>query len=361
MSRLHPASFVYAAASQRVVFGAGTLDRVGDEIRRLGRSRAFLLSTPQQQSAAQDLSARLDGMAAGIFAGAVMHTPVETTEQALAAARDCDADCIVAIGGGSTTGLGKALALRTNLDQIVIPTTYAGSEATSILGETKDGRKTTLRSPGVLPEVIVYDVDPTLGLPAGLSATSGMNAIAHAVEALYAPDANPITSIFAEQGIAAFARSLPAIARDPADKNARTDALYGAWLCGTCLGAVGMGLHHKLCHTLGGAFDLPHAEVHTVLLPHAAAYNAVAAPEAMARIARALGCEDAPRGLFDLARRLRAPAALRDIGMPEDGLDKAVDLARAEPYPNPRPLEREGLRALLRAAYEGRPPETIHA
>jgi len=285
-----------------------------------------------------------------------MHTPTEVTERALEAVRATGADCTVALGGGSTTGLGKAIALRTDLPQVVVPTTYAGSEATPILGETEAGRKTTQRSPKVLPEVIVYDVDLTLTLPPGLSATSGMNVIAHAVEALYARDAIPVIDGLAEQGIASLARALPRILLDPADREARSDALFGAWASGTCLGAVGMALHHKLCHVLGGSFDLPHAETHTVILPHAIAYNAAAAPEAMARIARALGAEDAAQGLFDLAAALGAPTALSDIGMPEDGLDRAADLAAADPYWNPAPVERGAIRALLDDAFHGRRP-----
>jgi maleylacetate reductase len=278
------------------------------------------------------------------------------TERAMQAVRDSGADCTVALGGGSTTGLGKAIALRTDLPQIVIPTTYAGSEATPILGETRDGLKTTQKSPKILPEVIVYDVDLTLTLPPGLSATSGMNAIAHAVEGLYTQDANPIVSLMAEEGIRALGLALPRIVRDPGDREARSDALYGAWLCGVVLGSVGMALHHKLCHTLGGTFDLPHAETHTVVLPHAAAYNAPAAPEAMARVARALGVKEATTGLYDLAKGLGAPIALKDIGMPEAGLDRAADLAVANPYWNPRPIERDGIRALLDDAFWGRRP-----
>lgn len=348
--------FTYTALPARVVFGSGTLARVGDEVERLGCRRALVLSTPQQRGDAEALAGRLGASGAGVFAGAAMHTPVEVTERALEHVREAGADCLVALGGGSTTGLGKALALRTDLPQIVVPTTYAGSEATPILGETEHGRKVTQRSPKVLPEVIVYDVDLTLSLPAALSVTSGINAIAHAVEALYARDANPIVSGLAEQGIAALARALPLIVAEPGHAGARSDALYGAWLCGTCLGSVGMGLHHKLCHVLGGTFDLPHAETHTIVLPHATAYNAPAAPDAMARIARALGAAAAAGGLFDLVRRLGAPTGLRQIGMPETGIGRAVELATAEPYPNPRAIEPEGIRALLEAAFDGRSP-----
>ncbi|MGX5734812.1 maleylacetate reductase [Bosea thiooxidans] len=349
-------SFVHQALPTRVIFGAGSLARLPDELRRLGLSRALVLSTPQQADSAQALVSNLDGFAAGSFTGAVMHTPVEVTEAAMAVVGALGVDGIVAVGGGSTTGLGKAIALRTDLPQIVVPTTYAGSEMTDILGETKAGVKTTRRSPAIQPEVVIYDVDLTLGLPPALSVTSGMNAIAHAVEALYAVDGGPMVSLMAESAIAAFAKSLPAILADPGERAAREQALYGAWLCGTCLGMVSMALHHKLCHTLGGTFDLPHAETHTIVLPHATAYNAGAAPEAMARIARALGAPDAARGLYDLAGRLGAPRSLKELGMPEAGIDRAADLAVANPYRNPRPIERDAIRALIARAWAGDPP-----
>ncbi|MBV8474392.1 MAG: iron-containing alcohol dehydrogenase, partial [Hyphomicrobiales bacterium] len=204
---------------------------------------------------------------------------------------------------------------------------------------------------------VIYDVDLTLSLPVATSVTSGINAIAHAVEALYARDRNPIISLIAAEGVRALARALPVIVEKPQDPDARRDALYGAWLCGVCLGAAGMALHHKLCHTLGGAFDLPHAETHTIVLPHALAYNAPAAPEAAAAVAAAIGAEDAAQGLYDLIGRLGAPRALSDIGMPEDGVERATAMALESPYWNPRPIEREPIRALLERAYRGARPE----
>ena len=298
---------------------------------------------------------------AGVFTGAVMHTPVEVTERAMETVRDVRADCLVAIGGGSTTGLGKAIALRTDLPQIVLPTSYAGSEMTPIVGQTSGGIKTTQSSPKILPEIVIYDVDLTLTMPPGLSATSGINAIAHAVEALYARDRNPVISLMAQEGIRTLAHALPKICDQPNDRTARTDALYGAWLCGICLGAVGMALHHKLCHTLGGPFNLPHAETHTVILPHALAYNAPAAPDAMARIAAALGVPDAALGLHDLARKLAAPTSLREIGMPESGIDQAAELAVKNPYWNPRTIERDAIRELIARAWRGDAPQTTPA
>jgi alcohol dehydrogenase class IV len=264
--------------------------------------------------------------------------------------------CTVSFGGGSSTGLGKAIALRTDLTQIVVPTTYAGSEVTPIIGETKDGVKVTQRTLKVLPEIVIYDVDFTLSLPKRLSVTSGTNAIAHAVEALYAEDRNPVISMMAEQAIRAMGRALPAIVADPQNRDARSEALYGAWLCGVCLGSVGMALHHKLCHVIGGAFDLPHADTHTVILPYAMAYNAKAAPQADAAVARALGGQDGTSALVALAARLGSPQSLKSLGMPESGIDRAADLAVQNPYWNPRPIERGAVRRMIAAAWAGDPP-----
>ncbi len=349
--------FVHQALPSRVVFGPGVLARLGDEIQRLGAQRALVLCTPEQTGSAQRVADLLGERAAGIFAQAVMHVPVETARAARAEALRVGADCAVAIGGGSTIGLGKAIALESGLPILAIPTTYAGSEMTPIWGLTEAGVKKTGRDARVLPRAVLYDPELTQTLPVALSITSGLNAIAHAAEGLYAHDGNPITALMAEEGLRALAAALPVLVRSPHDLAARSDALYGAWLCGSVLGAVAMGLHHKLCHTLGGSFNLPHAEVHSVMLPHAMAYNAAAAPEAMARIARALGAVVAHQGLFDLARRCGAPTSLAAIGMPADGLDRVADLAVTTPYPNPRPLDRTALRSLLQRAHDGQTPQ----
>ncbi|WP_076862574.1 maleylacetate reductase [Bradyrhizobium mercantei] len=348
--------FAYNAPATRVIFGSGTRASLADEVRRLGCRRALLLSTAPQRGEADALAADLGPLAAGVFAEAAMHTPIEITARAVAQARALDADCVVAIGGGSATGLGKAIALHTDLPQIVLPTTYAGSEATAILGQTEGGRKTTLRSPKVQPEVIIYDVDLTLTLPPQQSAVSGLNAIAHAVEALYAHDRNPVTSLIAAEAIRRFTQSLPKLVAAPDDREARSDALYAAWLCGCCLNAVSMRLHHKLCHTLGGIFDLPHAEAHAVILPHAVAYNAPAAGDAMQRIAFALGASDASVGLYDLANRLGAPTSLAALGLQPSDIDRAAAAAAETPYPNPRPLSLPALHALLSDALHGARP-----
>ncbi len=348
--------FVYTGLPARVVFGAGALQHLEREIEMLGSTRALVLCTPEQREQAQVIAGRLKSRCVGVFDRAVMHVPIETAREAREQARALKADCAVAVGGGSTTGLGKAIALESSLPILAIPTTYAGSEMTPIYGLTEGGLKKTGRDPRVLPRTVIYDVNLTLSLPPALSATSGMNAIAHAVEALYAQDANPIMSLLAQEGIRALAKGLPGVVKAPQELEARSQCLYGAWLCGAVLGSVGMALHHKLCHTLGGTFNLPHAETHTVVLPHAVAYNRAAAPEAMRAAAAALGGPEAAQGLYALARTLGAPLALKDIGMRESDLDRAAELATQSPYYNPRAVERPAIRRLLDDAYHGREP-----
>ncbi len=277
-------------------------------------------------------------------------------DDVVAQAAALGADCVVSLGGGSTTGLGKAMAWRTDIPQIVIPTTYAGSEVTPILGQTEGGSKTTLRSPKVTPEVVIYDPELTLGLPVGMSVTSGLNAIAHAAEGLYAPDRNPITTMMAVAGMQALKDALPAIISTPRDASAREKALYGAWLCGTVLGQISMSLHHKICHTLGGSFDTPHAETHSVMLPHTIGFNASAVPELMAPIADIFGGTPG-QGLYDFAKSVGSPMALRDFGLTEADLDRAAEIATKNPYSNPRPIDRTSIRTLLQDAWSGtRPP-----
>lgn len=340
-------AFVYAALPVRVVFGRGKVAEAAAEALRLGIKRPLVITTPSQAESAAAIVKAANGVA---FAGAAMHTPVKVTEKAMAVLGAEGCDGTIALGGGSSTGLGKAIALRTDLPQLVIPTSYAGSEMTNILGETADGAKTTRRDPKIQPETVIYDPELLGTLPPQFAATSGMNAIAHAVEGLYAADGNPVVSLMAEEGIRALASALPK------GKAGQDEALYGAWLCGAVLGSAAMALHHKLCHVLGGTFDLPHAETHTVILPHATAYNAPASEDAMRRIARALGASSAAQGLFDLAQSLGAPLALKDIGMPEAGLDRAADIAVANPYPNPRKLDLDAIRQLLDDAFHGRRP-----
>jgi maleylacetate reductase len=346
----------------RLRFGPGIRHQVGEEMDSLGLSRALILTTPQQAETGAEFAQALGHKAAGVFSGAAMHTPTPISEEATALAQSLGADCLLAIGGGSTTGLGKAIALRTDLPQIVIPTTYAGSEATGILGQTENGRKTTITTPKVQPEVILYDAELVCTLPVAMTVTSALNAMSHAAEGLYAQNRSPFSTLMAIEGLRAFRDALPRVLDNPADLTARGETLYGAWLCGTVLGTVGMALHHKLCHTLGGSFDLPHAETHAIILPHGIAYNEVAAARELAPIADLFGAATPGLALHAFATRMGAPTALREIGMPEADLDRATDLATQNPYWNPRPVETQALRRLLQHAWDGREPgleETI--
>ena len=347
--------FTFPGLRSRVIFGHGTSEQAGSEIERLGRSRVLVLSTPEQKAVAGDLRERLGSLAVDVFAEAAMHTPVDVTQRALARFEAREADCVVAIGGGSTIGLSKAIATRTGADQVVIPTSYAGSEMTDILGETAGGEKVTRRDPSILPETVIYDVDLTLTLPPGLAITSGLNAMAHAAEALYARDRNPVMTSMASDAIRALSQALPVIAHEPQDRSARAEALYGAWLCGTVLGGSSMALHHKLCHTLGGSCGMPHAETHAILLPHTIGFNAVAVGNLLKPLADCLkGTPGA--ALFDFAGSLAAPMRLRDLGLIESDLDRAADIAVANPYWNPRPIDRRSIRNLLQGAWNGERP-----
>jgi maleylacetate reductase len=347
--------FSYAGSPARIIFGEGARSQVGQWIEKTGCRRALVLSTPQQRTDAEALAREIGNLACGVFSGATMHTPVDVTEAAVKVATDTLADCVVSLGGGSTTGLGKAIAYRTDLSQIVVPTTYAGSEVTPILGQTEAGRKTTIRDAKILPEVVIYDPALTLGLPVAMSITSGLNAMAHAMEGLYAQDRNPISTLMALEGLRALARSLPEIVNAPRDVKARSDALYGAWLCGTVLGTVGMALHHKICHTLGGSFDTPHAETHAVMLPHTVAFNATAAAAELAPAAEIFG-GSIGGGLWDFAKAIGAPLSLKEFGLSEADLDRAASISVENPYWNPRPIDKTSIRALLQDAFEGRRP-----
>ncbi|MFF4249886.1 maleylacetate reductase [Streptomyces sp. NPDC001663] len=357
----HHLDFSYESRPARVVFrpGAATTATPG-EAERLGLRRLLVVCGSHGADTARAVADSLGPACAGLHDGARMHVPVEVADRAVEAARAAGADGCVAVGGGSSIGLGKAIALRTGLPLIAVPSTYSGSEMTPVWGLTEHGAKRTGRDPSVLPRSVVYDPELTLSLPVPLSVTSGINAIAHAVEALYAPDTSPLIALMAQEGVRAMAGALPAVAEAPDSVEARGRALYGAWLCGSCLGATTMGLHHKLCHVLGGTFGLPHAETHTVVLPYALAYNAPAVPDAAAAVARALDTDDAPRALRELAERLGAPRSLAELGLKEADLAVAAAQTAGQAYANPREVTADGALAVLRAAYEGAPPAAVN-
>jgi alcohol dehydrogenase class IV len=279
-----------------------------------------------------------------------VHTPVAVTDEALRLLRETDADSVVALGGGSAVGLAKALSARTGLPQVAVPTTYAGSEVTPVLGETKDGVKTTRRDPAIAPGTVVYDPELTVGMPPVLTLTSALNALAHAVEALWAPDATAASDALATEAADGILTVLPEVLAAPAGLPGRARLQQSAWLAGLCLAQTRMGLHHQLAHALGGTFDLPHAELHALLLPHVLAFNLPAAPKAAARLARITG-GDPVAVVGGLARSHSGPATLGALGVPHEELRAVAERVAAEPYPNPRTPEVEAVTRLLQDAW----------
>ncbi len=355
-------AFTYEAHPARVLFGEGMRAQAGEEARRLAITRALVITLPR---AASEWRQRLGELAVDVIDDAVMHVPAPVAERAVARAAEARADGVVAVGGGSSIGLAKAIAKQLGLPIVAVPTTYAGSEMTSIWGLTEDGQKRTGRDVRVRPRTVLYDPELVVSLPRPAAAASGLNAVAHAMEALYAKDVDPITQLLAEEAVRSLARHLPRPGAAPHDselpqsREQASGSLYGAWLAGVCLDRAKMGLHHKLCHVLGGTFNLPHAETHAVVLPYVAAYNLQAAPDAMARLARALGHfgpSAAAVGLFALRRELEVPGSLAALGLKETDLEGVVNLVVDSPYDNPRPVDRTSLRALLQSAFAGDAP-----
>jgi maleylacetate reductase len=352
-------TFTFDALPGRVVFGVGSLARLPHEVEQLTKEHVLVMADPTTREIADEAAESLGPRFAGLFSDIKLHVPVEAVADARKAAESASADCLVTIGGGTTTGFGKAVALEAGLPLIAVPTTYAGSEMTPIYGVTSNGMKRTGRDLRVLPKVVLYDPALTTSVPPEVTGPSGMNALAHCVEALYGKEVNPITSLMAEEAIGALVRGIPASVRDPEDLDARSDALYGAYLAGAALAVVGMALHHRICHVLGGTYGLAHSEVNAVILPHAARFNQPAAPDALARVARAMGADDAASGLFDLAVSIGAPTSLAALGMRREDLEEAARLAADPPPWNPRPVSSTEVLALLEDAFEGRRPDLV--
>jgi maleylacetate reductase len=350
--------FAYDAVPGRVVFGAGAIGRLPEELDALGARRVLLVASARRAGPVRDL---LGERVVGHVRDLVQHVPLDAAVDARALAAGTGADTVVAVGGGSAIGLGKAIALDRDVRTVAVPTTYAGSEMTAIWGLTDGGTKRTGTDARVKPAVVVYDPELTLGLPPGIAGPSGMNAVAHCVEGVYGPRANPVSALLAREGLRALHGSLPVVCATPGDLGARAEALYGAFLAGVVLESAGTALHHKACHVLGGTFGLDHGGTNAAVLPHALAYNAPAIPEALAAIEAALGTGDAPGALFDLAEAVGAPTSLAAIGMPADGLDEATRRIVAEAAANVRPPEPAGIRRMLDDAFAGRRPAAVPA
>jgi alcohol dehydrogenase class IV len=348
--------FIHEQLGTRVVFGPKSLTRLPEEVSRLSAERVLVIATRAMKSHADILVERLGSAVSARIDGVAQHVPAEAAKEAVLTAGNAAADLVVCIGGGSATGLAKAVAKGTGRPILAVPTTYAGSEMTPIWGLTEGRRKTTGRDPIVLPRVVVYDPELTLSLPTSTSAASGMNALAHAAEGLYAADASPLVRLIAEEASRVLTGSLPLVIKHPDDLRSRSDALFGAWLAGLTLGSVRMGIHHTICHVLGGTFGLPHAGTHSAVLPHAIAFNAPAAPEAMAALAQCLSTDDPAGALWDLARRIGAPTALADLGFRREDTAAAATMVVEAGSPNPRPFATKEVHALLLSAQDGTRP-----
>lgn len=348
--------FVYERLAGRVVFGAGSIERLGDEADRLEAHRVVIVGSRSAGGAVEAAGRLLGSRVAAVVPRARKHVPEEDARAVRSLAAGHDADCVVAIGGGSAIGLAKAAVLEHDAAIVAVPTTYSGSEMTPIYGITAGARKRTGRSARVRPSVVIYDPELTTGLPARVSAASAMNALAHCIEALYAPAADPVARLLAREGLKVLVESMPAVVASPGDVSARGRALYGAFLAGSALESTTMGLHHRICHVLGGTFGLPHAGANSAVLPHVVAYNAGAAPEAMAAIASVLDGADAARAVYDFARSVDAPAALRELGFDEACFEQATEIVSESIPAGPRSPDRIDVSAILRAAFDGRPP-----
>lgn len=346
-------SFAHETLGQRLLFGAGmAATNVAAEVARLGASRVMLIAAPFEQAIADTVMADVNIHVT--YKDVVQHVPIEKAEDARRVATENDIDLLVSVGGGSTTGLAKAIALTTGIPIIAVATTYAGSEATNVWGLTEASRKTTGVDARVLPVTVIYDAELTYSLPVDLSVASGMNALAHCVDSLWAPRADPINRALAAEGIRALAAGLPLVAKNPTDAIGREQSLYGAYLAAVAFASAGSGMHHKICHVLGGTYNLPHAQTHATVLPYVLAFNAPFAPEADARMASAFGSATGLDGLNELRRVLNAPHALKDYGFTEADIPEAVSIALPFiPADNPRPVTTENLSELLHAAWAG--------
>jgi alcohol dehydrogenase class IV len=346
--------FDFRAPPCRIVFGTGALARLPQLLRELAFSRPLILSAPRRGDQVSALARALGG--AATFLQAAPHVPIEVVEAARRAAREATADCTVSVGGGSTTGLGKALRLRDGLPQIAIPTTYAGSEMTNLWGITENRVKRTGRDASVTPVLVIYDPELVLRLPLAIAGPSALNAVAQAAANLPGFNDGPIPNLYAREAIVVLGRALPRLLRDSARVETCAELLYGACLAGTALGTGRTGLHHRLCHVLGGTFNLPHADTHAVILPYSLAFNRAAAPEAMTLLAAAFGSPDAPLGAYGLMKQACAKPSLRALGLSEGDLDRVVEAAVATPVSNPAPVTAESVRRILGEALGGNPP-----
>lgn len=349
--------FNYSPVPSKVVFGENAALKLKDEISALGGARVMIACSKGMRGRIEHVIEALGDMCVALYDGAEPHCPEAVAMAAIDLFKEKKCDIIVAVGGGSTIGIGKAIALRTDAPLIVVPTTPCGSESTPIYGMLIGNTKKTGRDAKVIARTSIYDPALTTSMSAHHTATIGMNSLAHCVEALYGQSASPISDLYAAEGIKALTKGLRGSLADGNDLAARSQVLYGGMLSGYCVTLAGIAIHHKLCHVLGGHHGIPHGESNSVILPYAVAYNETAAPKAMEKIMAAMGTDSASGGIYDFATEMKVPKSLKELGMKESDLDIAAEeTVRTTPY-SPKPAQVKSVREMLQQAYEGIKPQ----
>jgi len=354
-------AFTYTQRNRRMIFGPGARSALTTEVASMGATKVFLIIDGGAITLRAEIENLIGSVLVTTWTDVQQHVPIPLAESARELVTATGSDLVVCVGGGSATGLAKAIALTHRIPIIAVPTTYAGSEQTAIYGLTGDRHKQTGSDLIVLPRVVLYDAELTVGLPAKVTGASAFNALAHSVESLYAPGCNPITTAIALEGVRAINQSLPRVMATPTDIDARAQLLYGAAMSGITLGDTAAAFHHKICHVLGGAFGMVHADAHSVVLPHAIAFNAPAIPIEMSQIASALKCcaDDVAGSLWDLAVASEVPTSLADLGLRREDLGEVATRAAAEIRTNPRTFTAGDIERLLLDAFDGNRPKPI--
>ncbi len=365
-------SFVYRTHRQEIIFAPGALAQIGEAITHSGWTRLVLYASPSMQKAAhiEKIRTALGNRLVAVYGEVRPHVQDQQVQEAVELAVQCEADAVIGLGGGSPIGMAKAVASRLGEIQVIaIPTTYAGSEMTPVFGITHTDedppRKVTVNDPRIVPSLVVYDPQLTLDLPPELTASTGINALAHCIEALYSKTRNPLSTAAAKEAVGHIQKALLRCYQDGTDVEARSEMLLGSHLAGVSLATVSMGLHHGLCHVLGGSANVPHGLANAILLPHAIRFNADAAATELLPAADVMGAPETYRQQKDridaladlissLIGRMNLPQHLRDVGVNENDLPELARIAFQNKtiQNNPRPVtDVEQLETLLRGAW----------
>lgn len=351
---MHP--FRHDVLPTRIDFGEGARHRVAGLLSAFGARRPLVVDGLPGVTASEEVTAALGGLVAGTVTGLTQYITPELVTRATEAYRAGGADSVVSVGGGSAIGVAKVLAVHHDAPLVAVPSTYSGSEATPIYSVVVDSAKQTRSDARACPRGIAYDPALTATLPARLAASSAFNALAHCIEGLYSPRADPFSRLYALEGARLVGEHLPLLSVEETAPQARAALLWASYLGGATIATAGIALHHKICHVLGASLDLPHADLNAVVLPYALAYNAPAVPEALVDLRRTWATEDPVGHVRALARSAHAPTGLAELGMRSTDVVAAAAAVVAATQANPRPVTEQGMQALLTAALHGDPP-----